>query len=176
MRGPVCWGFLSCPVPTAGKSKENHTEISISYNADWPISSSLLLANSHILINPFFWSMLAMWLSTFFSGAAHILLLQWSGQEWEESTSSFPEFSCSPCIISTSYLVFPPTPPAWPISVYLKHDWQNTDNSPAPSSGLHIFLYMSTPVHTNGYPPTNVYTIIIDHLMIKCSDLWHTKL
>ena len=40
--------------------------------------------------------MLAMRLSTFFSGAAHILLLR---QEWEESTSSSPEFSCSPCFI-----------------------------------------------------------------------------
>ena len=76
--------------------------------------------------------MLAMWLSTFFSGVEHILLLQWSGQEWEESTSSFPEFSCSHCIISTSCLVFLPILPAWPISIYLKHDWQNTDNSPAP--------------------------------------------
>ena len=38
----------SCLVP-----EKNHTEISVSYKADWPIRSSLLLANSHILINPF---------------------------------------------------------------------------------------------------------------------------
>ena len=132
-------GFLSCPVPPSCLApKKNHTQISVSYKADWPIRSGYLLANSHILINPFFWSILAMWLSTFFSGAAHILLLQWSGQEWKESTSSSPEFSCSPCIISTSYLVFPPTPPAWPISVYLKHDWQNTDNSPTPLPPLFL--------------------------------------
>ena len=90
------------------------------------------------MINPFFWSMLVKWLSTFFSGSAHILLLQWPGQEWEESTSSSPEFSCSSCIISTACLVFPPTPPTWPISVYLKHDWQNTDNSPAPTRIFHV--------------------------------------
>ena len=145
MRGP-CLFVFSVPLGFPSRQapeKINHTEISISYKDDWPIRSSLLLANSHILINPLFWSMLAMRLSTFFSGAAHILLLWWSGQEWEESTSSSPEFSCSPCIISTSCLVFPPTPPAWPISVYLKHDWQNTNNSPAPGvfDGVEEFSY-----------------------------------
>ena len=113
----------SCLAP-----KENHTENSISYKDDWPIRSGYLLILM-TYFNPLFWYMLAMWLSTFFSGAAHILLLQWSGQEWEESTSSFPEFSCSHCTISSSYLVFPPILPAWPISIYLKHDWQDTDNS-----------------------------------------------
>ena len=134
----VC-GFLSLPVPPSCLVPEkNHTEISISYNADWPIRSGYLLANSYILINPFIWSILAMRLSTFFSGAAHILLLWWSAQEWEESTSFSPEFSCSLCIISTSCLFFPPIPPAWPISIYLKHDWQNTDNSPAPLPPLFL--------------------------------------
>ena len=124
MRGCLVGNFCPTQFPQLFSPKENNTKNSISYKADWSIRSGLLLANSHILINPFFWSMLAMWLSTFFSGADHILLLRWSGQEWEESTSSSPEFSCSPCIISTSCLVFPPTPPAWPISIYLKHDWQ----------------------------------------------------
>ena len=133
----TCWACLfvfSVPTwyPTASRPQRKSTtqEISISYNTDWPIRSGFLLANSHILNNPFFRSLLAIWLSTFFSGAAHILLLWWSGQKWEESSSSSPEFSCSTPIISTSSLVFLPTPPAWPISVYLKHDWQNTDNSP----------------------------------------------
>ena len=68
MRGPVCSDFCPALPPTAGKPKENHTKISILCKADWPIRSGILLANSHILINPFFWSILAMWLSTFFSG------------------------------------------------------------------------------------------------------------
>ena len=125
-------GFLSRPVPYSRQlpRKINHTEMSISYKANWPIWSGLLVLVTYI--NPFFWSILAMWFSTFFSRADHILLLQWSGQEWEESTSSFPEFACSHWVISTSCLVFPPTPPAWPISVYVKHDWQTTDNYPAP--------------------------------------------
>ena len=129
---PACLWFSVLPgSPQLFSPKENHTEDSVSYKADWPIRSGYLLALV-AYINPLFWSMFAMWLSTFFSGADHILLLQWSGKEWEKSTSASPEFSCSPCIISTSCLVFLPTPPAWPISIYLKHDWQNTDNSPAP--------------------------------------------
>ena len=132
MKGSACWGLCPAWYPQLFSPKENNTEDSVSYKADWPIRSSLLLANSHILINPFFWSILAMWLSTFFSGVDHLLLLRWPGQEWEESTSSFPEFFCSPCIIFTFCLVFLPTPPAWPISIYLKHDWQNTDNSLVP--------------------------------------------
>ena len=59
-------------------------------------------------------------------GRSHLASSE-SVQNWEESTSSFPKFSCS-----TSYLVYLPIFPTWPISVYLKHDWQNTDNSPAP--------------------------------------------
>ena len=33
--------------------EKNHTQISLSYNADWSIRSGFLLANCHILINPF---------------------------------------------------------------------------------------------------------------------------
>ena len=132
MGGAACWGLCPAQSPQLFSPRENTTEDSVSYKADWPIRSGYLLANSHILINPFFWSMLAMWLGTFFSGADHILLLRWSRQEWGKSASSSPEFSCSPCIISTACLVFPPIPPAWPISIYLKRDWQNTDNSPTP--------------------------------------------
>ena len=97
-----------CPAwfPKLFISPQNHTGISISYKADWPLRSGFLLVLV-AYINPLFLYMLAMWLSTFFSGAEHILLLWWSGKEWKESTSSSPEFSCSPCIISTSCLVFP---------------------------------------------------------------------
>ena len=93
MRVGCLLGFSVLPgSPTAVSPKENHTEISICYKADWPIRSGYLLALV-AYINPLFLSILAMWLSTFFSGAAHILLLWWSGQECEESTSSSPEFS-----------------------------------------------------------------------------------
>ena len=78
----VCLLGIFCPVqfPKMFSTKENNTDDSISYKADWAIRSSLLLATCHIWINPFFWSMLAMWLSTFFSGADHILL-RWPGHE-----------------------------------------------------------------------------------------------
>ena len=64
------------------------------------------------------------------------LTFRWSGQEWEEWAFSFPKFTCSHCPAPTSCLVDPPILPSWPISVYLKYDWQNTDNSPAPGYGL----------------------------------------
>ena len=50
-----------------------------------------------------------------------------------------PEYSLSLCSTSTSCLVFPPILPAWPISIYLKYDWQNTDNSPTPHN-CHIYV------------------------------------
>ena len=55
-----------------------------------------------------------------FQLAGHILLPQCSVQDWEESAFSFPEFSCSHCIIFTSCLVFLPILPSWPISVFFK--------------------------------------------------------
>ena len=54
MVGLLVCVFLSCPAPQLLSPKENDTEDSVSYNADWPIRSGFLLANSHILINPFF--------------------------------------------------------------------------------------------------------------------------
>ena len=67
--------------PQPESPKENHTEISISYKTDWPISSGFLL--THVAyINPLFLSMLATWLSTFLSRAAYIFPLYWSGQNW----------------------------------------------------------------------------------------------
>ena len=134
MKGPVCWGFCPAQFPTVCKPqiKSITQEISISYKADWPIRSGFLLILVTYL-NTLFWSKYFSHVAEYlFQLANHILLLRWSWQEWGESTSSSPEFSCSPCIISTSCLVFPPSPLAWPISIYLKHDWQNTDNSPAP--------------------------------------------
>ena len=78
----ACLLGIFCPpqYPKLFSTKENNTEDSVSYKGDWTIRSSLLLANSHILINPFFWSVLAKWFITFFSGADHILL-RLSGQE-----------------------------------------------------------------------------------------------
>ena len=53
--------------PTTGKSQRiKHTEISVSYKADWPIRSVFLLVLV-TYINPLFWFILVSWLSTFFS-------------------------------------------------------------------------------------------------------------
>ena len=84
--GPACWGICSHPVPHSQQVPEkiNHTEISISYKADWPIRSGFLLVLI-TYINPLSLSMLATWLSTFLSMAAHMLPLQWPGQEWRGS-------------------------------------------------------------------------------------------
>ena len=51
----VCVFCPPFPVPHSQQAPEkiNHT-VYISYKADWPIRSGFLLANSHILINPFF--------------------------------------------------------------------------------------------------------------------------
>ena len=65
--------------PQPASPKGNHTEISVSYKTDWPISFGYLLALV-AYINPLFLSMLATGLSTFLSGIAHILLLWCSGQ------------------------------------------------------------------------------------------------
>ena len=66
--------------PQLASHKENHTEVSIGYNADWPIRLGYLLALAAYII-PLFFSMIVMWLSIIFSGADHILQLWWSGQE-----------------------------------------------------------------------------------------------
>ena len=89
-----------------------------------------------------------------FQLAGHILLPLWSVQDWEESASSFPEFSCSHCITSTSCLVFLPILPAWPISTYLKHDGQNTDYSPAPLPPL----FFKTNKQTNKQTKENIHS------------------
>ena len=52
---------------------------------------------------------------------AHMLLLQWSGQEWRRELPVFLEYSQSLCSTPTSYLAFAPILPAWPISVLLKY-------------------------------------------------------
>ena len=52
------------------------------YNLIGPLSHVFFLALV-AYINPLFLSVLATWLSTFFSGTGHILLPLCSGQEWE---------------------------------------------------------------------------------------------
>ena len=56
MRGAGLFvGFsVSARTPSCLVQEKIHTQISVSYNADWPIRSGYLLANAHILINPFF--------------------------------------------------------------------------------------------------------------------------
>ena len=100
--------------------KENHTKISISYKTDWPISSGYLLALV-TYINPLLLSMLATQLGTFHSRAGYILLLSGMGKNGGGSFL-LPRFSCFLCSTSTSYLVDLHIIPAWPISIYLKHD------------------------------------------------------
>ena len=131
MRGLLVGVSVLPSSPQQANPKENHTEISISYKTDWPISSSFLFVLV-TYINPLVWSILATWLGTFLSCADYLLLPRCSAQDCKESASSFPEFSCSHCNTSTSCLVFPPILSAWQISIFLKHDWQNTDNSPVP--------------------------------------------
>ena len=105
--------------PQLASPKESHTEISISYKTDWPISSGFLLTLV-AYINPLFLSMLVAWLSTFLSRAVYILLLSGLGRN---GRNGLPPSQHSPVLIaSTSCLVDPPILPAWPISVYLKHD------------------------------------------------------
>ena len=94
------------------KDKKNPT--------DSPISSGFLLTLV-AYINLLFLSTLATWLGTLLSWADYILLLPWSGQDWEDWAFSFPEFSCSHCPTSTSCLVDSPILPAWLISVLLKY-------------------------------------------------------
>ena len=66
--GPACWGICSHPVPYSRQVPEkiNHTKISISYKADWPIRSGYLLALI-TYVTPLSLSRLAIWLGTFFS-------------------------------------------------------------------------------------------------------------
>ena len=67
MRGRLVGVFVPPSTPTASKQqRKSHTEISISYKTDWPIRSGYLLVLMTYL-NPLFWSMLAIWLGTFFS-------------------------------------------------------------------------------------------------------------
>ena len=80
--GPACWGICSRPVPHSKQVPEkiNHTEISISYKADWPIRSGYLLALI-TFVTSLSLSTLATRLSTFLSWAGYMLPLWGSGQE-----------------------------------------------------------------------------------------------
>ena len=106
--------------PQSVNPKEYHTEVSISYKTDWSISLGFLLTNSHIYSNPQLFSVLAMWLSIFSSGADYILLRCGLGRngKW---TSSFLAFSCSHFPASTFCLVDQPIFSAWLISLLLKY-------------------------------------------------------
>ena len=76
----LLWFSVPPGCPQLANPKENHTEISISYKADWPIRSGYLLALV-AYIDPLFWSMLAMWL-LFQWGRSHpAVLVVWAGVE-----------------------------------------------------------------------------------------------
>ena len=62
----------------------------------------------------------------------------WEGMT--EGASCFPEYSCSLCSTFTSCLGFLPILPAWPISIHLKHDWQNTDNYRTPHRPISFYV------------------------------------
>ena len=109
MLGAACWGFRPTRYPTTGKSQRiNHTEISISYKADWPIRSGYLLVLMTYL-NPLSLSTLATRLSTFLSWAGCILPLRWSAQEWPRE---LPDSS------NTLSLFSPPLLPVWLSRLY----------------------------------------------------------
>ena len=75
--------------------------------------------------------MLATWLSTFFSRAGHIFLLQCldrTGEEWASYFQNSPVLIDPPLFpVWLSCLYF--LPGYWPIRVYLKRNWQNTELS-----------------------------------------------
>ena len=121
MRAGVLW-FLSCPVPHSRQisKKTNHTEISISYKADWPIRSGYLLALI-TYVTPLSLSTLAHGSVPFPAGQLTSFLSGHLGRT-AEGASCFPEYSQSLFSISTSCLAFTPILPAWPISVLLKYD------------------------------------------------------
>ena len=115
-------GFLSRPVPHNWQVPEkiNHTEISISYKADWPIRPGFLLTLI-TYVTPLFLSTLATWAQYLSQcDSLHVAsLVVWTGVA--EELPCFPEFSCSHCSTPTSCLTFPPILPAWPISILLKY-------------------------------------------------------
>ena len=119
---PACWGICPRPVPHNRQVPEkiNHTEISISYKADWPIRSGYLLILMTYL-NPLFWSMLATW-AQYLSrcDSLHVASSVVCTGVAEEPFSSLA-LSYSHYSASTSCLVDPPILPAWPISVLLKY-------------------------------------------------------
>ena len=123
MRGRLVGVSVPPGTPTSRQTpkKTNHTEISISYKADWPIRSGFLLTLI-TYVTPLFLSTLATWAQYLSQcDSLHVAsLVVWTGVA--EEPPCFPEFSCSHCITSTSCLVFPPILPAWPISVLLKYD------------------------------------------------------
>ena len=67
MRGWLVGVYVLPGTPQPASPKEIHTEISISYKTDWPISSGYLL-DLVAYINTLFLSMLATWLGTFSAG------------------------------------------------------------------------------------------------------------
>ena len=121
MEGPACWGFCPAQYPTTGKPQgKSHTEISISYKADWPIRSGFLLVLI-TYIAPLSLSTLAIRLSTFLSGGSLHVASSVICAEVAEGVSCFLEHSCSHRPSSPSCLVDLPILPAWPISVLLKY-------------------------------------------------------
>ena len=120
MRGRLVGVSVPPGTPQLASPKEiNHTEISISYKAVWPIRSGYLLALI-TYVTPLSLSALAIWLGTFFSCQ---LTCCFSGGLHRSGEGAFSSLalSYSHCPASTSCLVDPPILPAWPISVLLKY-------------------------------------------------------
>ena len=125
-------GFLSGTVPQQPASnKENNTESTSGYKTDWLIRSGFLLTLI-TYINPLFSSMLATWAQYLSRCDSLNVASSVVCTGMAERELLLPEYSKSLCSTPTSCLAFPPILPAWPISVLLKYDWQNTDNSPTP--------------------------------------------
>ena len=123
-------GFLSSPVPQQPASNKEKLHTGLHKVINWLALSSGYLLALITYVTPFFLSTLATWAQYLSQcDSLHVASsVVYAGVA--EELSCFPEFSCSHCITSTSCLVDPPILPAWPISVLLKYDWQNTDNSP----------------------------------------------
>ena len=126
-------GFLSRPVPHNWQVPEkiNHTEISISYKADWSIRSGYLLALI-TYVTPLSLSMLAHGSVPFSAGQVTCCLF---GGLRRSGGGTFLLHSL--ILFSLPRLYFLSGWPAYTSCLanqrFIKiHDWQNTDNSPAP--------------------------------------------
>ena len=122
MKGLACWGICPAQCSTAGKPqrKINHTEISISYKADWSIRSGYLLALI-TYVTPLSLSMLATWAQYLSQCDSLHVASSVVCAGMAEGVSSSLALSYSHCPASTSCLVDLPILPAWPISVLLKY-------------------------------------------------------